>query len=142
MATLYISNPTIHRRVIETRIPGTSRVHELTIDPGQQKSVENLQPEELAAFIEQHAVYGFTHHTKINDPDKSVSLIYNVDSPVPAKKIQTAADKNQDAAAETAVNELKKSTATVVKGKGAVKIEEQESGIGATTEVDLELQKQ
>lgn len=95
---MYVANATRQVEDFVYRIPGDNKARRQTIHPGQQVELSgDLTTDEADAVIEHHGVYGMTAATELGSAKgKVVRLIYSLDKPVPANRIEQAMRANVD----------------------------------------------
>lgn len=151
MAHLFIANLTKQHHTFAYRPPepdGKTESRELRFEQigvGQQVRLgEDMNPEQIDAIIEQHAVYGLKDAKEIDRSREFVGLCYSIDKPVKLDAVVERIEKNAevlDKKAQDRMEDLAGAVATGLESTGAplthteVEVVEQTKG-GATPSVN------
>ena len=103
---LYIGNPTkqvlqfsyfpVDPRDLDHQTAHRHQAKFLQVPVGGQAKIPDLQEIDLNFILRQHEPYGMIEYTEVDKRRESVSMIYSVGKPIPAKALEKAVHLNED----------------------------------------------
>ncbi|MXV44328.1 hypothetical protein GS501_04615 [Saccharibacter sp. 17.LH.SD] len=95
---LFVGNPTHQTHIFTFRRPGdrADQPSRLTIRPGAQVVIRDLDPEDARDIVDQHAIFGFCRASEARHRPHYRGLVYNEDKAVNFKELASGLEDNYD----------------------------------------------
>lgn len=140
---LFIGNPTHQTHIFTFRRPGERVDHpvRMTIQPGTQSTIPDLDPEDARDIIDQHKIFGFCRTSEAIRRPNYRGLVYSEDKPINFKELAEGLEGNHEKLTEEG-RKNRKRTAETITGQTMAKMNRgQKKSRTKTMEVGISAQE-